>query len=193
MFLESLSWRRIWRWMFDDCELHLIPYHVAQVAHLITTRFTLSHLAVMAWVARSDDAVSVPMIRVSLHLRIHAIIVMLLWWLLLSLLLDLRMIVGIKSAILTRDDANLLIVVFGATWAVLFSIFEAVEGEKSIRHWSDYATSCWYLRGILRSAKRVTTIVPATSRKRIVAALELPGYLLVGRSTSRHKHHVKAR
>lgn len=58
---------------------------------------------------------SVPMIRVSLHLRIHAIIVMLLWWLLLSLLLDLRMIVGIKSAILTRDDANLLIVVFGAT------------------------------------------------------------------------------
>lgn len=45
----------------------------------------------------------------------------------------------------------------------------------------------------MRSAKRVTTIVPATSRKRIVAALELPGYLLVGRSTSRHKHHVKAR
>lgn len=34
--------------------------------------------------------------------------------------------------------------------------------------------------------------MPATAREWIIAALELAGDLLVGRSAPRHQHHVKA-
>lgn len=44
----------------------------------------------------------------------------------------------------------------------------------------------------LWSKLRVTAIVPATARERIVAALEFARHLFVGRSAARHQHHVEA-
>lgn len=66
----------------------------------------------MTGIARSHNAMSIPMIRVSLDLLVHAIIVLWLVRLLLLSLLNLWMIVGIKSTVLAVDDADLLIVVF---------------------------------------------------------------------------------
>lgn len=77
----------------------------------------------MARISRSYYTVPVSMIRVRFHLRVHTIIVMLL--LLLLSLLHLRgMIVG-ETAVLTRDYADLLIVLVSASRTMFFSIFQA--------------------------------------------------------------------
>ena len=62
-----------------------------------------THLAV---IARSYHAVSISVVGVSLHLRVHSVIVV---WLLLRLLHHL-MAVGIECGTVTCDDADLLVV-----------------------------------------------------------------------------------
>jgi hypothetical protein len=81
----------------------------------------------MARVASPNDAVTVSMIRVRFHLRVHVAIIVN-WLLLWRRLLHLRgMIVGVECSVVARDDADLLIVFVGATRAVLASVFQSVE------------------------------------------------------------------
>lgn len=72
-----------------------------------------AYLAVMAGISGANHAVAVSMVRVSFHLRIHSVVVMLL--LLLLRLLHLWLMIGIESVVVTRYDADLLTVFEGTS------------------------------------------------------------------------------
>lgn len=44
----------------------------------------------------------------------------------------------------------------------------------------------------LRAELRIAAVVPAATRERVVAALELASHLLIGGAATRHQHHVEA-
>lgn len=93
-----------------------------------------SHLAVMTGISCSNT-VSVPMIRVSLYLRVHAVIVMLLLLLLLGRLQGRLMVIRID--VVAGDDANLLTVLERSSCAVLLGVFQAVKmWESNVKRFS---------------------------------------------------------
>lgn len=92
--------------------------------------------------------------------------------------------------VVTRNDADLLVVLVGTSCTMLLGVLQAVE-EKFLSLIDQ--SSLWEdLRRILRSTQCIAAVVPATTREGIVSALELASHLLVGRAAPRHQHHMKA-
>lgn len=81
-----------------------------------------THLAV---IARPYHAVSVPMVRVSLHLRVHSVVIVRLLLRLLHLRL---MTVGVEGGAIACDDADLLIVLVCTSRAMFSCALQSVEG-----------------------------------------------------------------
>lgn len=132
---------------------------------------------------------AIPVVRVSLDLCVHSIIVVRLIRLHLR-----RMIVGVETCGVACDDADLLTVLVGTSRAMLLRVFQPVGSKQrgSVTLAASQLSALRYSRWELWTAEGVTAVVPTASRERVVAALELSGDLFVGRTSPRHEHHVEA-
>lgn len=85
------------------------------------------HLAVVTRISSSNHAVSIAMVRICFHLRIHSVVELLL--LLMLSWLQRRLMIWID--VVTRNDTDLLVILVGTSCAMLLCVFQSVE-EKFV-------------------------------------------------------------